>query len=265
MHRKVYSRPKLVIMSESQLRRFDVMHRYKHDRRPNDCFHRFSNIIMRLLSQPFRRLLSPAAATPSLARLYSSTRSTHLNHESAAPDPQDHDTNPTAPKIINHLARPPYPLRNDSDTRNMTDKNKVLVHENRLNRPPYAPSTDPDHGEFHRVYSAACFCGQVQFEVGKKKPEDAKFCHCPTCQKLHGAPFQWAAILHKHHVRFTAGAEQLVYWNPTAKSADYVLPCKVSCGKCRTPVMDEGRNMALLFPTLIQFPDREARKLFYPT
>ena len=25
-------------------------------------------------------------------------------------------------------------------------------------------------------------------------PVDAKICHCPACQKLHGAPMQWAAI-----------------------------------------------------------------------
>jgi hypothetical protein len=25
-------------------------------------------------------------------------------------------------------------------------------------------------------------------------PVDAKICHCLACQKLHGAPMQWAAI-----------------------------------------------------------------------
>jgi hypothetical protein len=34
---------------------------------------------------------------------------------------------------------------------------------------------------------------------------DAKICHCIACQKLHGAPMQWSAIFHKHHVRFSAG------------------------------------------------------------
>lgn len=222
-----------------------------------------------LCSQPLRHLIIPAKSLPALpnslhrhsrARHNEASRSSHLNHDAAAPDPEDHDTNPTAPKVINHLARPPYPLRNDSDTRNMTERNKALVHENRLSRAPYAAER-----AFHRVYGGACFCGAVRFEVGARKPEDAKFCHCPTCQKLHGAPFQWAAILHKRDVRFTAGAEALVFWNPTEKSGEYVLPCKVACGTCRAPVMDEGRNMVLLFPTLIQFPDREARRLFYPT
>ena len=40
------------------------------------------------------------------------------------------------------------------------------------------------------------------------------------------------------------------------------LPCKVSCAYCRTPIMDEGRNMILLFPTLIDFETPEDRKNF---
>ena len=64
----------------------------------------------------------------------------------------------------------------------------------------------------------------------------------------------------------------LGWYDPTAKSTKHHLPCKVQCAYCRTPIMDEGRNMILLFPTLIEGINekkgREAFKvqshMFYP-
>lgn len=55
-----------------------------------------------------------------------------------------------------------------------------------------------------------------------------------------------------------------MYWHTGERSNDYILPCKVSCKTCRTPIMDEGRNMVLLFPTLVQFPDHKAKQKFHP-
>lgn len=71
--------------------------------------------------------------------------------------------------------------------------------------------------------------------------------------------------MHKEDVRFTKGKEDLIYWMPEEKSQDYILPCKVSCKNCRSPIMDEGRNMLLLFPTLIKFESLEKKRLFYPS
>ena len=58
-------------------------------------------------------------------------------------------------------------------------------------------------------YRASCYCNAVQYEVCSD-PVDAKICHCLACQKLHGAPMQWAAIFHKHDVRITEG----IYYVP---------------------------------------------------
>jgi hypothetical protein len=46
------------------------------------------------------------------------------------------------------------------------------VHEN-----------DPN---FKALYEGSCHCGRVQYQLSRKKPLDAKFCHCSTCQTLHG-------------------------------------------------------------------------------
>jgi hypothetical protein len=65
---------------------------------------------------------------------------------------------------------------------------------------------------FKAKYRASCFCNAVQYEVCSD-PVDAKICHCLACQKLHGAPMQWAAIFHKHDVRITEGIDHLNFYN----------------------------------------------------
>ncbi|KAF9479772.1 hypothetical protein BDN70DRAFT_833912 [Pholiota conissans] len=145
------------------------------------------------------------------------------------------------------------------DSLNLHQVHGHLIH---IDRPPYSlDQTKP----FKKRYEGSCFCKKVQFDIATDAPLDAKFCHCPTCQKLHGAPFQWAAIVEKNDVHFTSGKDQLIFWNSEEKSQEYHLPCKVSCNNCRTPIMDEGKNMLMLFPTLIHFKNSEDQRKFYPT
>lgn len=110
----------------------------------------------------------------------------------------------------------------------------------------------PDDDRFVPKYRARCHCGRVRYEVAAD-PVDAKICHCPQCQVLHGAPMQWAAIFHKRDVRFVAGVELLRFYDGARKRWKRVLPCKVSCGACGTPIADEGRTMWLAFPALFDF------------
>lgn len=112
--------------------------------------------------------------------------------------------------------------------------------------PDYA--SPRDRGFIPR-YQARCLCGAIAYEV-RADPVDAKLCHCPDCQTLHGAPMQWAAIFHKRDVRFTAGVEHLRFFSSALSRWERSLPCKVSCVLCGTPIADEGRNMWLAFPTL---------------
>ncbi len=64
---------------------------------------------------------------------------------------------------------------------------------------------------------------------------------------------QWAAIFHKHRVRITEGMNHLDFYNSERNMHERILPCKVSCALCGTPVADEGRNMWLAFPSLFDF------------
>lgn len=51
-------------------------------------------------------------------------------------------------------------------------------------RAPYkVHENDPN---FNVRYEGACHCGRVKYQLSREKPLDAKYCHCTTCQKLHG-------------------------------------------------------------------------------
>jgi hypothetical protein len=127
--------------------------------------------------------------------------------------------------------------------------------------PPYAHVG----GDFTPRHRARCYCGAVEFEICAD-PVDAKICHCPQCQALHGAPFQWAVIFHKTDVRFVRGVDRLFFYNAETGTAGRVLPCKLSCAECRSPIADEGRRMFLAFGPLFDFgsPPRVPRS-FEPT
>ncbi len=117
--------------------------------------------------------------------------------------------------------------------------------------PPYQlPSNTADNFQVH--WTGQCHCGAVQYSLGRDKPLASKYCHCTSCQRMHGAPFQWAAIFHKTDIRFARGHRGLAWYAAGSKTAEHSLPCKVQCVFCRTPIMDEGRKMVLGFPTLIE-------------
>ncbi|KAK5083435.1 hypothetical protein LTR05_005937 [Lithohypha guttulata] len=131
-------------------------------------------------------------------------------------------------------------------------------------RAPY--KIHDDDSKFPAKWKGGCHCGKVKYELSREKPLASKRCHCHTCQRLHGAPFQWACIFHKDDINFVNGIHDIGWYDPSGKSNTHHLPCKVSCAFCRTPIMDEGRNMILLFPTLIEgIEKKEVRDNFKPT
>ncbi len=117
---------------------------------------------------------------------------------------------------------------------------------------PAEEKSKPVQDTFTAKYHASCHCDAVHYEA-RSDPVDAKLCHCLECQKLHGAPMQWAVIFHKRDVRITKGVEHLHYYNSAHNQQRRILPCKVSCNLCGTLIADEGRNMWLAFPSLFNF------------
>ena len=134
--------------------------------------------------------------------------------------------------------------------------------DNDMLGPEYASLSDT---AFIPKYRASCFCGAVRYEVCAD-PVDAKICHCRVCQRLHGAPMQWAAIFHKKDVRLTAGFDHLRFYHSEGDRPARIQPCKVSCARCGTPIADEGRRMWLAFPALFDFgPGDTVPEAFKPT
>ncbi|KAF1986525.1 hypothetical protein K402DRAFT_312185, partial [Aulographum hederae CBS 113979] len=130
-------------------------------------------------------------------------------------------------------------------------------------RPPYKVHTDAEL-EGKKFYKAECHCGKVGYTVSRKEPLDSRLCHCGTCKKSHASPFQWAAIFEKDDVNFTHGHHDLEWYDPSTKTIEHKLPCKVRCSYCHCPVMDEGRNMVLLFPSLMELKTEEERSALRP-
>lgn len=111
-------------------------------------------------------------------------------------------------------------------------------------RPPYSLASPSDSVSVK--WRGKCHCGAIRYTISRARPLAAKYCHCTTCQRLHGAPFQWAAIFHKTDINFTQGHHDLGWYDPAGKKTNHTLPCKVKCAYCGTPVMDEGRYVTQL-------------------
>jgi hypothetical protein len=145
----------------------------------------------------------------------------------------------------------------------------TLEKEERKHRPPYDTRSESAFGPVK--WRGKCLCGDVTYSLNREKPLNAKYCHCRGCQVAHGAPLQWAAIFEKDDMKFTSGASRLAYYSSTHHSQDHQdLPTKVYCANCRTPIMDEGRRMCLIFPQLIKLEgsdeeQRQQREIFKPT
>ena len=51
-------------------------------------------------------------------------------------------------------------------------------------REPYQIHKDDEN--FDVKWKGKCHCGKVQYQLSREKPLASKFCHCTTCQRLHG-------------------------------------------------------------------------------
>lgn len=56
-------------------------------------------------------------------------------------------------------------------------------------RVPYKVHENDDG--FKVLYEGGCHCGRVKYQLSRERPLSAKFCHCATCQVLHGEFFFW--------------------------------------------------------------------------
>lgn len=57
-------------------------------------------------------------------------------------------------------------------------------------RAPYRVHEDNNDGDgdnnFPGRYEGGCHCGRVKYQLSRERPLSAKYCHCTTCQVIHG-------------------------------------------------------------------------------
>ncbi|PWN17787.1 hypothetical protein BCV69DRAFT_253768 [Microstroma glucosiphilum] len=131
-------------------------------------------------------------------------------------------------------------------------------------KPPYYWYSD----EFEVKWTSNCWCGKVRFQWAGE-PVDGKHCHCKGCQRLHGAPFQYCVLFPKLACRMDKECDPtyLSFFSTQRKENQdtHDVPCKVSCRQCRSPLLDEGRNMLMAYPSSFNFPDGNVPPSFSPS
>ncbi|KAJ6437120.1 C6 transcription factor [Purpureocillium lavendulum] len=63
-------------------------------------------------------------------------------------------------------------------------------------------------------------------------------------------------------IAFEQGIQGLHFYKTGTKRAEHDLPCKVSCATCGSFILDEGRNMLLISPSLLTLDTEQLRKNF---
>jgi len=129
-------------------------------------------------------------------------------------------------------------------------------------QPPYALE-DPKKPK-KALFKGCCHCHDVTFEIYVDKPKGSHFCHCDTCQKLHGSAMHWSVVIPKNEVLFTCSPEKISFYRTEDQRTVRELPAKLSCARCHSPIADEGRNMMLMYPSTWDFEKTEDRAPFMP-
>ena len=81
-------------------------------------------------------------------------------------------------------------------------------------------------------FAGSCLCTAVQYKTSAGF-EMTGNCHCSTCKKITGGPFESFAIINEAFFKFRQGVDQLITY-PISEKAE-----KVFCGKCGTPIFNK--------------------------
>lgn len=80
----------------------------------------------------------------------------------------------------------------------------------------------------------SCLCGAVSYTTSADF-EMSGNCHCNTCKKITGGPFEAFAMIAAESFRLTSGEESLVQYKISPKAK------KIFCGTCGTPIYNQHR------------------------
>ncbi len=126
-----------------------------------------------------QRSLYPAGMSKRLHRWHMTAvgRSARVSSFGSAVCHRQHNSSP-----LRHLRTRHLSTRHLTACTMMSSSGGQQVLEWQRNTPYLLASEDKD---FQIEYTASCMCGEVQYAVDCD-PVAAKYCHCTSCQKLHG-------------------------------------------------------------------------------
>lgn len=131
------------------------------------------------LTPPARvhRLLCPRASryipTPPSTVLFSTFRTTSTAAKTFV-RPLTTSTPRNMPSAAGGHPHPPDGIHemHEEDKESWKHRVPYRVHENDEN--------------FQVKWTGSCHCGKVKYQLSRDRPLVAKYCHCTTCQRLHG-------------------------------------------------------------------------------
>ena len=154
----------------------------------NQLFVQVTRPLLQTRAQP---ITATSAQQPQVSFItsFSTTATMTASDQPSSPKrskKEDNEDHNTAPEYrANSESPPPPPQRPekyDPDAISHSVKSENISDEWKHQ----APYKIQEEGSFSPKYEASCHCGKVQFQLSREKPLDAKYCHCLTCQRLHG-------------------------------------------------------------------------------
>ena len=114
----------------------------------------------------------------SLSRTQPSLRSLSSTTSLKMPNKHNHKDNGAEHIDKDHSehADEPHQFQSGTSTHREEDQWKK--------REPYRIHDDDE--KFPVKWKGKCHCGKIQYQLKREKPLASKFCHCTTCQRLHG-------------------------------------------------------------------------------
>jgi hypothetical protein len=110
-----------------------------------------------------------------------------------------------------------------------------------------------------KTYEGQCFCGTVQFRLSGE-PEAMGYCHCDSCRQWSAGPVNAFPLLWAAALRVTKGAEHIVTFNKTPRSA------RKWCNACGGHLFTEHPQWGLVdvyAATIRDFPFRAGVHVHY--
>jgi len=98
----------------------------------------------------------------------------------------------------------------------------------------------------HSVYTAHCFCGDVEFTLSGN-PEVMAYCHCDSCRQWSASPVSGFSLWKPESIQITKGKENIEGFTGNPLSDDKtIVSNRAWCKKCGGHLYTDHPTMGLV-------------------